>query len=82
MLEIIELCRKYGISISFDLFSVDQFDVLKFINIRIFDHSSGRCSAHVFSYEELDNVADKDVHITNAMKHLLDSILLEKIIRD
>lgn len=73
MLEIIELCRKYGISISFD-----QFDDLTFINIRIFDHSSGGCLTHVFPYEELDNMADKDAYIDNAMERLLDSILLEK----
>lgn len=73
MLEIIELCRKYGVSISFN-----RFDDLKFINIRIFDHSSGRCLSHIFPYEELDNVADKDTYIDNAMERLLDGILLEK----
>lgn len=78
MLEIIELCRKYGVSISFDQFSFDQFDTLKFINIRIFDHSSGKCLSHIFSYKELDNVADKDAYIANAMGRLLDSILLER----
>ena len=51
MLEIIELCRKYGISISFD-----RYDDLKSTGVRIFDHSSGRCLRHVFPYEELDNM--------------------------
>lgn len=73
MLEIIELCRKYGVSISFD-----QFDTLKFINIHIFDRSSGRCLSHLFSYEELDNVADKDAYIANTTERLLDSILPER----
>lgn len=73
MLEIIELCRKYGISISFD-----RYDDLKSTGVRIFDHSSGRCLRHVFPYEELDNMVDKDAYIANAMKRLLDSILLEQ----
>lgn len=73
MLEIIELCRKYGVSISFD-----QFDELKLINIHIFVHSSGRGLRHIVPYEELDNVADKDAYIANAMGRLLDSILLER----
>ena len=73
MLEIIELCRKYGVSISFD-----QLDVLKFINIRIFDYNSDRFFSHIFSYEELDNVADKDTYIYNAIERLLDGILLEQ----
>lgn len=73
MLEIIELCRKYGVSISFD-----WFDELKLINIHIFVHSSGRGLRHVFPYEELDNMVDKDAYVTNAMKRLLDSILLEQ----
>lgn len=73
MLEIIELCRKYGVSISFD-----RYDDLKSTGVRIFDHSSGRCLRHVFPYEELDNVADKDAYIANAMGRLLDSILLER----
>lgn len=48
MLEIIELCRKYGVSISFD-----QFDVLNFINIRIFDRNSGRCFSRIFFMKSL-----------------------------
>lgn len=71
MLEIIELCRKYGVSISF-------FDELKLINIHIFVHSSGRGLRHIVPYEELDNVADKDAYIANTMERLLDSILLEQ----
>ena len=73
MLEIIELCRKYGVSISFD-----RFDELKLINIHIFFHSSGRGIRHLFPYEELVNMVDKDAYVTNAMKRLLDSILLEQ----
>ena len=73
MLEIIELCRKYEVSISFD-----RFDDLKFISVRIFDPSSGRCLRRAFSYTELDHVLDKDAYIANVMDCLLDSILLEK----
>ena len=74
MLEIIELCRKYGVSINFDYYD----DLKAIIGVRIFKHSSGRCLRHVFPYEELNNVADKNAYITNAMKRLLDSILLEQ----
>ena len=73
MLEIIELCRKYEVSISFD-----RFDDLKFISVRIFDPSSGRGLRHIVPYEELDNVADKDAYIANTMERLLDSIILEQ----
>ena len=68
MLEIIELCRKYGISISFDLIS--DSDV---IIVRMFDPSTNRASNFMINYQVLDNVMDKKTYVDSTIGPIIHS---------
>ena len=72
MLEIIELCRKYGISISFDLIS--DSDV---IIVRMFDPSTNRASNFMIYYQVLGNVIDKKTYVDNAIGPIIHSFVTE-----
>lgn len=68
MLEIIELCRKYGISISFD--RISDSDV---IIVRMFDPSTNRASNFMLYYKMLDNVIDKKTYVNNTIGPIIHS---------
>ncbi len=72
MLEIIELCRKYGISISFDL--IGDPDA---IIVRMFDPSTNRASNFTINYRVLDNVVDKKTYIDNTIGPIIHSFVTE-----
>lgn len=72
MLEIIELCKKYGISISFDPMSDSDM-----IIVRLFDPSTNRASNFIIYYQVLDNVVDKKTYVDNAIGPIIHSFVTE-----
>lgn len=72
MLEIIELCRKYGISISFDPMSDSDM-----IIVRLFDPSTNRASNFMICYQVLDNVVDKKTYVDNTIGPIIHSFVTE-----
>lgn len=72
MLEIIELCKKYGISISFDPMSDSDM-----IIVRLFDPSMNRASNFMIYYQVLDNVVDKKAYVDNAIGPIIHSFVTE-----
>lgn len=72
MLEIIELCKKYGISISFDPTSDSDM-----IIVRLFDPSTNRASNFMICYQVLDNVVDKKTYVDNTIGPIIHSFVTE-----
>lgn len=69
MLEIIELCKKYGISISFDL--IGDSDV---IIVRMFNTSTNRASNFMIYYQVLDHVVDKKAYVDSTIGPIIHSL--------
>lgn len=72
MLEIIELCKKYGISISFDPMSDSDM-----IIVRLFDPSTNRASNFMIYYQVLDNVIDKKTYVDSTIGPIIHSFVTE-----
>lgn len=68
MLEIIELCRKYGISISFDL--IDDSDV---VIVRMFNPRTDRASKLMINCKGLDKVVDKKTYVDSTIGPIIHS---------
>lgn len=71
MLEIIELCRTYGVSISFSFDLIGDSDE---IIVRMFDPSTNRASNFMIHYRVLDNVVDKKAYVDNTIGPMIHSI--------
>lgn len=72
MLEIIELCKKYGISISFD--SMSDSDM---IIVRLFNPSTNRASNFMINYQMLDNMIDKKTYVDSTIGPIIHSFVTE-----
>ena len=73
MIEIMNLCKNYNLSITFE-----PNDDIKFITMRISSQDINMSLKFLFSYKELDNVVAKEAYVSNLIDLILNSLGLEK----
>lgn len=73
MLECMDLCKKYNLSITFE-----PSDDPEVIIIRAFAPSTKRGLQFSIYRQELDNVVDKEAYVSNLIYRILDSLGLKK----
>lgn len=73
MLELIDLCKNYNLSITFEP-SCDP----EVIIMRMFAPSTKRGVKFSIYRQEFDNVVDKEAYVLNVIYHILDTLGLEK----